>query len=56
MSSDRITWEVCPACGQTAAVGWVDDHLAEFDCTAGCVPSIAQVRELARRRSRTPKG
>ncbi len=51
MSSDRVTWEVCPVCGRTAAVGWVDGHPAEFDCTAGCMPGVAGVRQLAERRS-----
>jgi hypothetical protein len=51
MSSDRITWETCPVCGRPAAVGWLDVQAAEFDCTAGCLPSIAQVRELCERRS-----
>ncbi len=46
MSTDGITWEDCPVCGGTAAVGWVDDYPAEFDCPGGCVPSIAQIREL----------
>ena len=53
MSSDRVTWEVCPACGRSAAVGWIDDSLAEFDCTAGCTPQLSQIRELSDRRSRT---
>jgi hypothetical protein len=51
MSSDRITWEICPVCGRPAAVGWLDVEAAEFDCTAGCLPSIAQVRELCAGRS-----
>ena len=54
MSSDGITWEVCPVCGLTAAVGWTGGHLAEFDCTNGCVPTMAQVRDLDDRRSPTP--
>jgi hypothetical protein len=48
--SDRITWEVCPGCGRTAAVGWLDDQPVEFDCTAGCRPTAAQFRDLAHRR------
>ena len=47
MSSDRVTWEVCPVCGRTAAVGWVDADPIEFDCTADCIPTLLQVRELA---------
>jgi hypothetical protein len=53
MSSDGITWETCPVCRRTAAVGWADGSPTEFDCTAGCVPSIAQIRDLAERRSST---
>jgi hypothetical protein len=34
--SDRVTWEACPRCGRTAALGWVDEHPVEFDCTTGC--------------------
>ena len=44
--SDRITWEHCPVCGSTAAVGWAcvstpDGHTVqtgpiEFDCPTGC--------------------
>jgi hypothetical protein len=49
--SDRITWEVCPGCGRTAAVGWLDDQPVEFDCTAGCRLTAAQFRDLAHRRS-----
>jgi hypothetical protein len=53
VNSDGITWEVCPVCGRTAAVGWVEGYPAEFDCPAGCLPSIVQIRELAERRSPT---
>ena len=49
--SDRITWEDCPGCGRTAAVGWLNDQPLEFDCTAGCQLTAAQFRDLARRRS-----
>lgn len=37
--SERITWETCPRCGLTAAVGWLDGVPVEFDCTAGCAPT-----------------
>ena len=47
MGSDGISWEVCPVCGRTAAVGWVNNSPAEFDCTAGCLPSTTQMRRLA---------
>ena len=47
--SDRVTWEVCPGCGRTAAVGWIDEQPVEFDCTAGCHVSADQLRDVARR-------
>jgi hypothetical protein len=50
--SERITWEVCPGCGRTAAVGWLDGQPVEFDCTAGCRLTEAQFLDFARRRSR----
>lgn len=44
--SERVTWEQCPRCRKTAAVGWVtidstDDTEAEevaeeYDCPSGC--------------------
>jgi hypothetical protein len=49
--SDRVTWEVCPGCGLTAAVGWIDDQPVEFDCTSGCRPTAVQLSEFARRPS-----
>jgi hypothetical protein len=49
--SERVTWEICPNCGRTAAVGWLDGNLVEFDCTGGCRLSAAQVGAfMARRR------
>ena len=47
--SDRVTWEVCPGCGRTAAVGWIEERPVEFDCTAGCHVTAGQLRDLARR-------
>jgi hypothetical protein len=43
--SERITWEACPVCGSTAAVGWgstpgeegrAQEDPVEFDCPNGC--------------------
>ncbi len=45
-----MTWEVCPSCGRTAAVGWTSTELIEFDCTAGCRLTDKQVREFTERR------
>ena len=35
-ASERVTWETCPNCGLSAAVGWRDGHLVEADCPGGC--------------------
>jgi hypothetical protein len=44
--SDQVTWEACPDCGTSAAVGWTKVREitgpsvvwmpAEFDCPTGC--------------------
>jgi hypothetical protein len=44
--SDQVTWEKCPQCGTSAAVGWVKVREitgptvvwmpAECDCPTGC--------------------
>ena len=51
--SDRITWEACPVCGSTAAVGWTSEETRdgrlpehgpiEFDCPSGCRLSAAEL-------------
>ena len=48
--SERVTWEVCPTCGRTAAVGWLHGRMVEFDCTAGCRLTAAQADLFADRR------
>jgi hypothetical protein len=35
-SSEHVTWETCPSCGLSAAVGWSDGRLVEVDCPGGC--------------------
>jgi hypothetical protein len=35
-ASERVTWETCPSCGLSAAVGWRDGTLVEIDCPGGC--------------------
>ncbi|TFV87109.1 hypothetical protein E4P40_11820 [Blastococcus sp. CT_GayMR20] len=45
--SEWITWELCPRCGDRAAVGWRDagqfvDPI-EFDCPTGCRLTICQL-------------
>lgn len=34
--SELVTWEECPECRDTAAVGWWHGHPVEFDCPHGC--------------------
>jgi hypothetical protein len=46
MTSGYITWETCPLCGLTAAVGWLDAVPVEFDCTAGCTSREAHLASL----------
>ncbi|MGZ4626255.1 MAG: hypothetical protein ACXV3S_08210 [Kineosporiaceae bacterium] len=51
--SERISWERCPVCGATAAVGWGigalhDDRIGrdepvEFDCPSGCHVTPAEL-------------
>jgi hypothetical protein len=48
MASERITWETCPRCGLTAAVGWLGGVPVEFDCTAGCAPTEQVLGRLRR--------
>ena len=53
--SERVTWEVCPVCGGTAAVGWImirsatgesfPDEAVEFDCPSACRPTPEQLIE-----------
>ena len=33
---ERVTWETCPRCGLSAAVGWRDGALVAVDCPGGC--------------------
>ena len=51
--SERVTWESCPRCGARAAVGWVDETVAEVDCTMECELSEEHVDEI-RLRSTPP--
>lgn len=47
VESEWITWEVCPRCGDRAAVGWSDaDRFVdpiEFDCPRGCRLTIGEL-------------
>jgi hypothetical protein len=40
--SEKVTWEVCPTCGRTAAVGWMNGSVVEMDCVSGCTLSNAE--------------
>jgi hypothetical protein len=51
--SDRVTWERCPRCGGSAAVGWIagsanrepaQDLPMEFDCPSGCDLDFEELR------------
>jgi hypothetical protein len=35
-ASERVTWETCPRCGLSAAVGWQRGTVVEVDCPGGC--------------------
>ncbi|MCW2537620.1 MAG: uncharacterized protein JWQ26_3319 [Modestobacter sp.] len=41
--SERVTWDTCPSCGHSAAVGWIDGNPVEFDCLGGCSLSAGQL-------------
>jgi hypothetical protein len=45
--SERVTWETCPNCGRSAAVGWLDANPVEFDCPGGCQVSGGEFRRRA---------
>ena len=58
--SERVTWERCPSCDGLAAVGWVPsigvgadpppgEDLVEYDCPAGCLLTVAEIRDWAAR-------
>ena len=34
-AGERVTWETCPRCGLSAAVGWRDGALIAVDCPGG---------------------
>jgi len=47
-----VTWEVCPRCGERAAVGWAPvmptgapsgHRPVEFDCPAGCQVGLEEL-------------
>jgi hypothetical protein len=53
--SERVTWEDCPRCGGSAAVGWAAvspvagrprDMPVEFDCPDGCQPTLGELSRL----------
>ena len=45
-SGERVTWETCPRCGLSAAVGWRDGALVAVDCPGGCQLTVT---DFARR-------
>jgi hypothetical protein len=38
-TGERLTWETCPRCGRSAAVGWRDGVPVAVDCPSGCPPA-----------------
>ena len=42
-SGERVTWETCPRCGLSAAVGWLDGALVAVDCPSGCQLTAADL-------------
>jgi hypothetical protein len=49
-SRERVTWETCPRCGLSAAVGWREGALVAVDCPGGCRMTAADCTR------RKPKG
>lgn len=60
VESQGITWERCPCCGQSAAVGWatIVEHPGatsvhvdpvEFDCIRGCQVAVDELARSLRR-------
>ena len=49
-TSERVTWETCPSCGTSAALGWSGrlgvEIPVEFDCPAGCELTEEQIRAV----------
>lgn len=54
--SDRVSWEICPSCGGRIAIGWsardtadgpVAERPVEYDCSAGCHLTLAELRAFA---------
>ncbi|MGY1823847.1 hypothetical protein [Geodermatophilus sp. SYSU D00079] len=46
-TSERVSWEDCPVCHGSAAVGWRATRPVEFDCPRGCRLDGEQLRALA---------
>jgi len=47
--SDHISWETCPRCRRSVAVGWIDGHPGEFDCVSRCQLTTAELHQLVGR-------
>jgi hypothetical protein len=47
-TSERVTWETCPSCGRSAAVGWSDGMLVEVDCPGGCQLTVENLGRRVR--------
>lgn len=41
--AERVTWEECPECRRSAAVGWWQGAPVEFDCPSGCAVGLDRI-------------
>jgi hypothetical protein len=51
-AGERVTWETCPRCGLSAAVGWRDGALVTVDCPGGCRLAAADFSRRGAKRFR----
>src|SRR4051794_15948808 len=51
-AGERVTWETCPKCGLSAAVGWRDGALVALDCPGGCRLAAADFARRGAKRLR----
>jgi hypothetical protein len=47
--ADSISWDACPRCGETIALGWDGEDLIEYDCVGGCALTADELAALRRR-------
>ena len=54
-AGERVTWETCPRCGLSAAVGWRDGALVAVDCPGGCRLAAAALSRRGAKGFRFPR-